>query len=228
MNEATHREHPESEAAQRYVAGTLADDEIAPFEQHLLGCAECREEVRSGAAIAAALRHAPPAARAPKSRLPWVAASLAAAAAIVVAIWPRNSLRQLARLDTPPRFERLAVRSAATPTDALVDSAMDAYAAGDYGAARKRFASLPDGSGGSGAQFFFGAAALADGEPAVALAPLQRVAADPNSAYGPRARVLLAKAWIGIGRADSALAVLATSSDPSARALADSITARRR
>jgi TolA-binding protein len=228
MNGAAHHEHPESDAAQRYVAGTLPDREIAAFEQHLLGCAECREEVQSGAAISAALRSTPATARAAKLRLPWVAASLAAAAVIVVAMWPRDSLRQLARLDTPPRFERLAVRSAATPTDALVDSAMDAYAAGDYAAARERFASLPDGTGGSGAQFFYGAAALADGEPAVARAPLQRVAADSTSAYAPRARVLLAKALIGIGRADSALAVLAASSDPSARALADSIEARRK
>lgn len=46
----------DGERVHRYVAGTLDLEDVAQFEAHLLGCAECQAAVREGVAVAAALR----------------------------------------------------------------------------------------------------------------------------------------------------------------------------
>jgi hypothetical protein len=231
MNDAA--DHEESDAAQGYVAGTLGPEETAAFERHLLTCAACRDEVRQGAAISASMRgvaeRAPAAGGERRGRRPtvWKApvfAGLGLAAAVVLLVTSRDDdAARLARLYTPPPFEAMPVRAPLTELDVLVDGAMAAYATGDYGRARERFARIPAGELTTGARFYFGAAALADGRASAAREPLARVVADSLSPFAAPARVLLAKALLHGGLADSALATVAVSRDAAARAFADSI-----
>jgi hypothetical protein len=229
-------DHEASDAAQRYVAGTLSAEETTAFEQHLLTCAACRDEVRRGAAISASLRGSqaqtlPGPARMrgrgrPRSAPVVAGVALAAAAAVVLIVGTRDGeTARLARLDTPPVFEPMPVRAAIAEGEALVDSAMASYAAGEYRTARDRFGRVPATALTTGARFYLGAAALADGAPAQAREPLERVVADSISPFAVPARVLLAKALLGQQLADSALATVAHSMDPQARAFADSIRA---
>jgi hypothetical protein len=218
--------HLGADAIHRYVAGTATDGEVARVEVHMLECPACTREVRDGAALAASLR-APNASRPERRRaLPRrmiaVGAALAAGVTFAVLAARDTPLERLARLDTPPSFQPIAVRATVNPSDRLVDSAMGAYVAREYGVARRLLDRAVAVTPATSVRFYLGAAALADGVAGDAIIPLERVVMD-DGPYAPRARVLLAKALVATGRADSAIALLSGASDAGARAFAESL-----
>lgn len=213
----------------RYVAGTLTPEELDAFEPHLLDCATCQSQVRQGFAIRAALGGT--AAAAPRPRRAWrwllAAAPAAALAALYVATRPADPFDALARAGAPPPFAGLAVRDASDSGTTFINRAMAAYAGGRWAEAavlleRAGEAATPP------VRYYQGAALLQSHQPARALAPLDQAAAGP---YAAEARLLRAKAWLALKRADSALVDLDRASAAGgavaahARALADSVRA---
>lgn len=80
-------DHAEIESAgvrERWVNGTLPEPESARFEEHLVGCASCQEVVETTQALRASLRTLAGREAGPR-RWPWVLATLATAAAVVLA-----------------------------------------------------------------------------------------------------------------------------------------------
>lgn len=218
----------DDEAVHRYVAGRLAGPELDAFEVHLLTCARCRRDVREGATIAASLEHRVPRRHMVTARRVSIWAGALAAAAVAALLIPRDTaMVRLSRLESPPLFEPLAVRASVTPTDRIVDSAMTSYLARDFSTARRLLKRASELGAHGSVDFYFGAAALADGAPREAVEPLTRLVIDDASPYAEHARLLLAKALIGSGRSDSAAAVLASASDARARALSDSLRSLR-
>lgn len=209
----------------RYIAGTLPPAEVDHFEVHLLECSVCQAAVREGAALSAALRR-------PQPRMSWRyllwGVPLAAAIAALLLVRPVNRVRSLGRVAAAPAFAGAPVRAAPTGPTALADSGMLAYGRGDWNAA-VRLLGAADASGGGGPalSFYLGVARLMGGDPMAALFPLSRATAGP---YAADAAYFRAKAFLRLGRADSALRLLgAASTDPvtgaRARALADSVKA---
>lgn len=236
--ECTGRIDPD--AVHRYVAGTLAGPELSEFELHLLGCDACAAAVREGAAIRAALAAAPvdatrsPAVRrgVPRAIRPRHAAwalPLAAAAALLIVVWPAaDPVRRLGRIDAVPAFEPLPVRADPGEASRLADAGMSAYVAGDYREAASRLAAAAGHAPGPGVHFFLGIARLRLDEPAAAADALRAALLPVGNAYAPEARFYLAKALLRSGRADSALVHLAavpagTALGAHAAALADSV-----
>src|SRR5689334_16615920 len=80
-------EHLRPEEMGAYVANTLTAPERASVEQHLTGCSECRTELIEGRRAVAT---APSPTRV--SRRWYGVAALAAAAAILVAVWPARTV----------------------------------------------------------------------------------------------------------------------------------------
>ena len=224
-----HASQDQDDAIHRFVAGRLSAAELEAFELHLLTCERCRSDVREGAALAASLGARPSAAkRALIRRRAVLWTSALAAAAVVALIIPRDTaLVRLSRLESPPPFEPIAVRSSVTPTDSIVDSAMASYVARDFRTARRLLKRASELGARGSVDFYFGAASLTDGAPHEAAVALGRLVGDNGSPYADDARLLLAKALIGSGRADSAAALLAAASDARARALGDSLRAVR-
>lgn len=213
----------------RYVAGTLTAAELEAFEPHLLGCATCQALVREGFAIRAALGAAPAAARLPRRRRLLLAALPAAAAlaALYVASRPADPLAALARVGTPPAFTGQAVRDGSDSATSLADRGMAAYAQGRWAAAADLLGRAAADATPS-LRFYHGIALLQSRQAERALAPL---AAAATGAYAGDARLYRAKAWLALGRPDSALVDLDHASAAGgattahAAALADSIRA---
>jgi len=223
------------EAAARWVAGTLSGDEQTEFEVHLLVCPACQNAVAHATSLRAALHDLP--AVTPRRRHPrWVLpAGLAAAAALVLMVWPdRNRLGRLAEVGPAPRFEPAPVRAGQGATTA--DRGMAAYGAGDYRTAARLLDSALVVDPTIGTRFYLGVSLIKIGNARAAAAALGPVASDSTSPYAADAALWLAKAWLRAGQPDSAEAVLARldgrSGEPSlvahVRALADSIREVRR
>ncbi|MCL7972506.1 MAG: zf-HC2 domain-containing protein [marine benthic group bacterium] len=76
-----------SGAVERYLAGTLREPELGKFEEHLVTCADCRDEVRLAAAVRESFEldgtpglSVQPHDQGMSWRIAWIAAGLAAAA----------------------------------------------------------------------------------------------------------------------------------------------------
>lgn len=225
----------DGERIHRYVAGTLEPSAVAEFETHVLGCAECQAAVREGATVAAALRRSPAGLRpipVRRRRARWAVPLVAAAAGAVWLVLGREDpLARLGRVNEPPAFAGVPVRGDADSVSRLADSGMTAYAAGRFAEAARLLGSVPVPDRTPGLVFYLGVATLLSGHPADGARLLEEVS--EQSAYGPEARYYAAKAWLRIGRADSALARLAMvpSDVPTAAraaALADSVRRVRR
>lgn len=229
----------DADSVSLYVAGTMAAGDIDAFEEHLLGCAECRLAVRIGAASRVALASAPagsrrdPAAATIPAGRPgrgaWMLAGALAAAVVVFAVYrqPDVALTDLEAV-SPPAFDAAPVR--ATDEDVrMVDVGMAAYAASDFDRAAEQLGRAAAADSSVGVKFFLGAALLLTNRNAMAIDALRDVIAQ-DSPYRSEARLLVAKAFLRLGRADSALAVLDRGSggregDAALRAFADSIRA---
>lgn len=216
----------------RYVAGTLGPDELERFEIHLLECPACRRAVEEGAVVRAALLRGAARRRRRPAALVW-AAPLAAAAAL--ALWlslpSGESIRDLGRVEDVPGFTGLAVRADAGGAPALADQGMAAYQEGDYGGAAELLAAASEVDPSPGLFFFLGIARLKSGSPEGAIESLAAALDPPGNPYAAEARFFLAKSWLRLGNADSALAHLAAvpssagSIHAHATALTDSVLA---
>ena len=69
----------DTDAASRYVAGTLAREDADRFEEHAFACERCAEEVERGSAVRLALRRTRP-------RRRWIPLTAAAAALVVASL----------------------------------------------------------------------------------------------------------------------------------------------
>ncbi len=213
----------------RYVAGTLEPDELERFETHLLECPACQEAVKQGAAVRAALREPAGGSR----RLPVVAWTLPIAAAAALALWfilpSEGGLERLGQVDPVPAFDGLPIRAPTDSSNHLIDQGMSAYQAGDYRRAAGLLGDAFERDSSPAVGFFLGVTRLKTGAPSRAVESLAAARQPPENPYAAEASLYLAKAWLQIGQADSALASLA-SIRPSAgatyehaRALADSV-----
>lgn len=237
MTQPLNAEHGDEDVIHRYVAGTLAREDVATFERHLLTCASCQIAVRDGAAIRELLRSPGSAASVSGARsrrlrpLLW-AIPLVAAALVMFVASRSDPVRRLGRVDRVPPFEPLAVRGAARDADRTVDSAMVVYRAGRFTEAAFLLREAMKTDSSPGVLFYGGVSALAAGDAAAAIGSLRRVASQPGNAYADDARFYLGKAWLRAGDADSAVAHLAAVSEgsrlyPNARALLDSVRSAR-
>jgi len=220
----------DGERIHRYVAGTLSADELAEFETHLLGCAECQMAVREGATVRSALRAAPmgrPAGPRAPGRLWWaVPLAVAAGGAVWLVAGREDALARLGRVAVAPEFAGVMVRRDTDSASRLADRGMGEYRDQRYGEAARLLAAVPAAERAAGLQFYLGVATLLAGAPADAARLLAEVPAE--SPYAAEAHVYRAKAWLQLGRADSALGELAAVPKDAAiaahaAALADSV-----
>lgn len=168
--------------------------------------------------------------------------ALILAAATAVALWyvlPGGELEALGRVAPPPAAATLRIPAGTGPDSVarLIDRGMTAYGEGDYDAAAALLARAITARSGpeapsdadAGAHFFLGIARLMSGSRAEARESLEAALEPAGNPYAAEARFYLAKTWLLMGRADSALAHLhavPSSVAPTrvrAEALADSV-----
>ena len=224
----------ENELVERYAAGRLDEDEIAAFEEHYLTCARCQDELHLAAAIRTAAATATVRPRA-RWRV-WAGGSaLAAAAVLVLLIWPTGRRAELERLGVvavPPIYLGVQVRAAGSPADSVFRAAMNEYSGGQYArAAAGLRAALEGGVEAADAEFFLGASLLQLGRNDEAAAAFARVLALGDTPYRTEAAFYRAKALLRSGDAEGALRALGAASAAGgvvgehASALADSVRA---
>lgn len=219
----------ESGAAAAYVSGDMPDESLDAFEEHLLGCAECRAEIVAGGAATAELRLAPVRVkrRWPVARLAVVAT---AAAAVVLVAWRESARLRLARIDAP-EFVGTTVRASAEAAVPMIDSAMQAYAAADFAAAGRLLARAANTDSSPAVAFYLGVSLLKAGQADAALAALLRARQPARNPYADEATLFAAKALVRLRQRDSALALIRRTAGQGAlsvelRAFADSLARR--
>ena len=219
---------------ERYAAGTLPEHESRPFEEHLLTCDRCQEELQLAIVVREALREADVRAAPAGSgsdedpvrridlapdeppRLPWRgigAVTLAAAAVAVLLLIPRDHVSaefaELGRVTQPPVYLGVPVRQAPARPDSVFGAAMMAYVAGDYeGTVTGLDAALAAGFEPAPAEFFRGASLLMLDRTDEAITAFDAVVAQGESPYLPEAHYYRAKALLTVGRPDDALVAL--------------------
>lgn len=219
------RDVEERELLDRYVQGTLPDEERDAFEQHMLGCAVCAAGVETLLHLRQALQE-----KGRRWPVPWWAA--AAAGLLLVALvvaWASRPDRS-----APADVAQTAPASSATPTppSSIVDDpllelaqvappayqetvlrgggdgfrqAMRLYLGGRY---REAIPGLKEAATrdpqASEIWFFLGASHLLIGETEPAIEALKIVTENRNSPFAEEARFYLAKALIRGHRVDEA------------------------
>jgi hypothetical protein len=225
----------DSDAAAQYVAGTLDPDALDAFEEHLLSCEDCRNEVRLGAAIRAGGKPvagaAAPAASVTGRRRVGTLVPIAAAAAIALTfgIWSMRS-DGLGAVEAAP-FVAGPARSAGGGGAALVDSGMAAYGARDYSRAALLLGRAAASDSSPGVQFYLGVSRLMSRGDAAALTALLRALEPAGNPFADDARYYAMKGLVRMQRRDSALALYRAAlpgiaAHAQARAFADSIGAK--
>lgn len=204
----------DSDFMERYMHGRLSETEQAAFDEHLVECAECVEELTRLGAMRAELEHrraAIEAAAAPPERPPWVTL-LAVAAVLLVAIgltllWQPRSADGIAELASfePPEYQPPRLRAFVDEAEEEFRAAMDRYQDGDFEGAiggLETAAELdPDRVD---APFFLGASLLLTGDTEAALGHLTRVVETGDLQYLQEALYLRAQAYLLLGDAESA------------------------
>lgn len=223
--------------AERYVAGTLGEAESLEFERHLVGCAQCQATVRMSVAVREEVRAMPASSRRAAPRALTVMAGLAAAAIVFVLARQSTDERALARLGAigaPPPYRGVEVRSPAR-ADSLFGAAMRLYLEGRHeDAGRALRGARAAGADTVPTSFFIGVTELLGGRPRGTINAMTTVLRFGSTPYEAEAHFFAAKAWLQLGRADSASAHLASASNARtavaahARALVDSIAEVRR
>jgi Putative zinc-finger len=195
----------ESDVVHTYVAGTLSEDETGRFEEHMVGCADCRNAVRLGAAVRHSLR-VPRSSRAPWA---WIAGGVGIAAALLFYAGARTGgdVRRLAGI-IPPPFASAPVRGSGDSSAATIARGMRAYSDGNYREAQALLARATRVDSSPGVSFYLGVAQLRTGAAADARESLRRALSPAGNPYEEDARFYLAKAWLQLRNADSALAEL--------------------
>jgi hypothetical protein len=222
------KEHVELELAQRYATGALGDPEAAAFEEHLLTCQQCQDEVRLSVGIRRALRSSVVAAPRRRGGRVLAAAALAAAAAVlfVLPTFSNRELRSLGQVTTPPAYLDVGIRATPRSGDSLFTVAMSAYNAKRWNDATAGLrAALAAGVDTIPARFFLASASLMEGNPEEAASEYGLViAAGRNAAsYLDEARLFRARALLQLGRGRDALSELTSVQTSAAKSLADSV-----
>ena len=224
----------EDDAIHGYVAGTLSPSETEALELHLLSCASCREVVRLGMAIRAELGAAR--ARRQRDRRAAVAGFVVLAAASItffalVRAGERNGLAAF----TPPTFAGVAVRRGADVDSvrAMIDGGMAAYQRREFTTAARLLGASAALDASPGVSFYLAVAQLANGDAPRAIESARRAGNPAGNPFAADAAIVAAKAWLRLGRPDSAVAELdgAPRDGPGsahAAALLDSIRASKR
>jgi FimV-like protein len=213
------------EWAVRYVRGALSAAEVDAFELHLLSCAHCQSAVREAAELRSAFR------RRARNRRAVQAAATLTAAAVLAAVWLTPSpTERLGRVASGPTVRAMPVRSPADSVTRWAALGLEAYQRGAHAEAAAWLARAYAQDRQPGAGFVLGAALLMDQRPDSAIGVFQRVAASGSNPYVGESLYYSAKAWLQLGRADSASALLAraaaqgtTAQRVQARALLDSL-----
>lgn len=206
----------------RYVQGTLTEEQRDAFERHYLGCVVCAAGVETLLHLREALQEK----GRRRSPVPWWAAAAAGLLVVaLIAVWwgsrreppaqvagpdpapsgapapVEDPLLELAQV-APPAYEETVLRGGGA--DAF-RQAMRLYLEGRYGEAIPglKEAAIKDPHA-SEVWFFLGASHLLIGETEPALDALKTVAENRNSPFAEEARFYLAKALIRAHRVDEA------------------------
>jgi tetratricopeptide (TPR) repeat protein len=206
-------EHAELELAHRYAAGELDPSATAAFEEHLLVCERCQDEVRLSVGLRQVARET---LAVPSRRGRWFAATAAALAAGIAAVilFPSRVDRNISALGSvtdPPAYVGVAVRAMPANGDSLFAEAMNAYVAKKYDVAASGLtAALAAGVDTIPAEFFRASAQLMSGRVREAADGYARVIdAGPRAAgYRDEARLYRARALLRLRRANEALTEL--------------------
>ena len=199
----------ESDLIHRYVAGTLPADQVEEFEAHFVECAACQRAVREGAVLRAELRLRRRGIDALRT-LAWGVPLAAAAALVVWLVLPGESqMERLGRVGAPPGFVGFPVRAATDSAFVLAERGMAAYREERYADAAALLASAVERDPAPSVYFFLGVARLLTGDADGAVTALTAALDPPDNPYAAEARLYLAKAWLRLGRPDSALVQLA-------------------
>jgi len=213
------------DVAERYLLGTLAADEQEAFEEHLVACTTCFEEVTVLCALQAELERSrePIVAEAAMPRRPsrrtWLLAVAAAVMAVAagIGVWMRlqpasgreSALAQLGLFE-PPAYAPVRLRGSEDDTARRFREAMELYAQSDWNAAlpdlREAAALDPEAPH---IAFYLGACALLAGETHEAITHLQRTADLGDTPFLEEAVFYLAKAQLRAGNITAARDALA-------------------
>jgi tetratricopeptide (TPR) repeat protein len=206
--------------AERYLLGTLADAEQEAFEEHLVACTACFEEVTALCALKAELERsrqqivAESAGRPSPWRRPWVLAVAASVLAVAagLGVWmrlqpapgPKPELAELAQFE-PPAYAPVRLRGSEDDGARHFREAMEVYSRGDWKGALPglRAAATLDPKA-SHIAFYLGACALLAGETDDAIAELERTAALGDTPFLEEALFYLAKSQLRAGDVDAA------------------------
>jgi len=202
--------------AERYLLGTLAEAEQEAFEEHLIACTACFEQVTALCALKAELERsreqivAESAVRPRPWHRPWVFAVAASVLAVAagLGVWmmraqpasgPRAELAELAQFE-PPAYAPVRLRGSEGEAAGRFREAMELYAVGDWRGA------LPGLRAAAGLNpdaphiaFYLGACALLVGETDEAITELERTAALGDTPFLEEALFYLAKAHLQAG-----------------------------
>lgn len=219
------------ETAQRFASGSLPESDATAFEQHLLTCALCRDEVRFADQLRRELVRPAPA------RRPWLyaaGAGLAAALILAVTLPSRGAVSRLGAVASAPGYDGLEVRATANAGDSAFAAAMSLYKEGAYSESAEAFVAARTLGGDSvTTTFFLGASLLMSGRAANAADEFGRASRLGPTAYQAESHFYRAKALLRMRSMAEALTELAAAAAiegpirAHALALADSIEARR-
>lgn len=238
MTALTCFDYESKEIVNRYIAGGSSAAETEDFELHLIGCAACQDSVRVGAVARAALRSPRRGDSMPPRRILAWGRMLALAAGLgtiaLGAYWLRQrsgEIEALGNLAVVPSYQGMEVRSSIGAADSLFAHGMSLYVEGRHAEARDALSrAMAQGSDSVPASFFIGAIDVLHGDPRSALTSLRVVLRRGDTPYAAEAHYYAAKAFLQLGRPDSAAAHLrAAAGGPlgvgaMARALADSVS----
>jgi tetratricopeptide (TPR) repeat protein len=201
--------------AEHYLLGTLAEVEQEAFEEHLVGCTTCYEEVANLCALKAELERSREqivtegAVRPSTWRRPWVFAVAAAVVAVAagLGVWmrlePTSAIRpELAELAAivPPEYAPVRLRGSEDEAARRFREAMELYSRSDWQGALPglRAASDLDPEAPQIA-FYLGACALLAGETDEAITQLQRTVDLGDTPFLEEALFYVAKAHLREG-----------------------------
>lgn len=219
------------ETAQRFASGSLPESDATAFEQHLLICAQCRDEVGFADQLRRELVRPAPA------RRPWLyaaGAGLAAALILAVTLPSRGAVSRLGAVASAPGYEGLEVRATAGTGDSAFAAAMSLYKEGAYLESAAAFRAARTLGGDSvTTTFFLGASLLMSGRAQDAADEFDRASRLGPTAYAAESHLYRAKALLRLHNTDGALNALAAAAAIEgpvrayALALADSIEGER-
>ena len=201
--------------AERYLLGELAEAEQETFEEHLVACTTCCEELAGLCALKAELERsrkqivAEAGARPSPWRRPWLLAAAAAVLAVAAGfgVWMRfqpassrtPELAELAAFE-PPTYAPVRLRGSEDDAARRFREAMELYSRGDWRGALPglRAAAALDPEAPHIA-FYLGACALLAGETHEAINQLQRTVDLGDTPFLEESLYYLAKAQVRAG-----------------------------